>query len=138
MNQSKFVPIFMTQLTTFIKKLNDRFPEESDISNLYTIVDILKTTQTVFIIKNYHKYVYVYKDKINAKDENFMINDNYQHLVDDNEIAVDKNELSFKIDYFKHLFQKKIDNETKENIWSYLILLNRLIDKINETKEIIF
>lgn len=137
MNQSKFVPMFMTQLTTFIKKLSERFPEESDISNLHTIVDILKSTQTVFIIKNYYKYVYVYKEKINTKDENFMMNDNYEHLVND-ELAVDKNELSFKIDYFKHLFQKKIDNETKENIWSYLILLNKLIDKINETKEIIF
>lgn len=137
MSHSKFVPVFMTQLTTFIKKLSERFPEEVDISNLHTIVDMLKSTQTVFIIRNYHKYVYVYKEKINAKDENFMMNDNYEHLVND-ELNVDKGELSFKIDYFKHLFQKKIDNETKENIWSYLILLNKLIDKINETKEIIF
>jgi hypothetical protein len=132
---SRYVPIFNKQIEKFLDQLEDRFPRESDIGLLKTAISVSKKTHPELVVMNYYKYVYPYQDSINKEDENFFLDSKFALKIDE----MDSNEVQFKVQYFKKLFKSSdIDKKTKENIWLHLKLLNRLIDKIKESKEILF
>jgi hypothetical protein len=132
---SRYVPIFNKQIEKFLDQLEDRFPREKDIGLLKSGISVAKKTHPEHVVNNYYKHVYIYKESIEKEDENFFLDVKFVPKLDD----IDKNEVQFKVQHFKKLFKSDdMDVKTKENIWVHLKLLNRLIDRIIETREISF
>lgn len=132
---SKYVPLFNKQIEKFLDQLEDRFPREKDISLLKSGISVAKRTHPEHVVTSYYNLVYIYKESIEKEDENFFLDAKFVPKID----IEDQNEVQFKVQYFKKLFKSnEMDPKTKENIWVHLKLLNRLIDRIKETKEILF
>lgn len=133
---STYVSIFLRKLCEFVDKLEDRFPRESDIGYLNTAIKLAKKTHPEVIVQSYYEFVYPYRKQIDAKDEKFLLSNNYNDVVENVE---DQTNAYLKIDHFKKLFQSgDVDEPTKESIWAYLKLLNTILDKVVSTNEIKF
>lgn len=141
MASRKYIEMFLKQLDEFLDKLEARFPEEKDIQFLQTVVAIAQTSCPEEIIKQYHRYVFPYKKSIENRDENFLLSQQYSLLISDLEErdGVNTQHTCLKIDYFKNLFKsERVDKDTKNAIWEYLRVLNKIIEKIISTNELNF
>lgn len=136
MQQSRYVPMFCTKLTELLSKLEDRFPEEQDFGFLHTaIMWAVQGGQQETVVKEYHNYVYKYKDAINKKDENFFLENDYKSVIEG--LESDAKEGKLKVDHFRKMFtSKRVTDNDKKNAWTYLSLLNKLIDGIIKNKEV--
>lgn len=133
-NRSVYIPIFLRKVCEFVDKLEDRFPNESDIGYLKTAIDIAKKAHPELVVKSYIIYVYKYKEQIKLRDEEFLLTEKYNEVAS---TAENQTEAYLKIDHFKKLFKSEsMDEVTKKSIWAYLDLLNKIIIKIQESNEL--
>ena len=116
--------------------MEDRFPKENDISILKTTIDVGIKTNPTNVVKMYNKFISPYYEQIENEDENYFMNEKLVHLINN---STDMGETMNKIEYVKTLLaDNKIAHKDKKCIWTYLKLLNRLLEKIKDNKEIIF
>lgn len=138
MERSRFVPKFCEKLTELLSKLEDRFPEEKDFGFLYTALLLaLKAGKQERVVREYHKFVFQYRDAIDRRDIDFLMKNDYDSVI--GTLTQDSQYGRLKVDHFRKLFRSKnVTEQDKEVTWTYLKLLNKLMDGIIAAREIDF
>ena len=136
MSQYRYTKLFNKKLNEFLDNLEDRFPKEKDITVLKSAVEIASATRPEYVVQVYKNFVDPYRKQIENEDEEYFMTEDLGHIINNTDNA---SEAIKKIDYIKKLLaSKQVSKEDKDCIWVSLKLLNKLLDKIIETKEIQF
>lgn len=101
------------------------FPDDNDFKKYKKGAKLLDKFNPRKAIQVYKEYSSAFREKINIKDEDFFIKNDYsefQEVQEDNEIV------KF-IEKIKSCWLQ-LSNENKEKIWKYLQTLSILSDKI--------
>ena len=123
MDKTMYINSFNNQLKMFAKVLNNRFPNDADLKLFQTCTNTLIKCNASKCIELYIFYVYPYKDKIESKQEDFMMNTEFTK---ENDLHTEWN---FNVMvHLKNCWVYLDDNE-KQNIWKYLNILITLSEK---------
>jgi hypothetical protein len=121
---SSTIKAFNNQLQNFINVLSDRFPDLSDLKVASTGVSTLIKYNTKKPIELFVKYTYTYRELIMTKNETQLLNTDFMTVVDKEDIDYASKIITIMKDNWKQL-----TDDEKENIWKYLQVLMKLIDK---------
>lgn len=122
-NKNLYVNSFNNQLKMFVKVLNNRFQDDSDLKLFQTCVNTLVKCNAPKCIELFIFYVYPYKDKLISKDEEFILTNDFTK---DNDLY---SEWNFNVmNHLKNCW-KHLHNDEKENIWKYLQILMTISEK---------
>jgi len=123
---------FNTQLENLSKSLTERFPEDVDLKIAAKAVSTLKSVNPKKNIEFFRGYVYVYKSMIEEKNEDFFISSDLMDTVKNSSgalgIEVNTDEAYNIMDRLKAHWCS-LDMTEKENIWTYLQVLIKLVDR---------
>jgi hypothetical protein len=127
MADSKYFECFNTKLIEFLSDLSTSFPVMTDLKTMKSGLNLAinmdyKLPQRVF---NQHLNETL-ETMILNKDEAFLLENNYQHIVESHSIDVD-------IIYTLKNMWKSLNDSDKEAIWKYLQLLVLLNKKCQKT-----
>jgi len=136
MERSRYVPMFCSKLTELLSKLEDRFPEEEDFGLLHTaLLWAVQAGQQERVVKEYRTYVYQYRDAIDKQDEDALLKNDYNNVI--SELKADAQEGKLKVEHFRKMFlSERVTEKDKTVAWTYLKLLNKLMDGILQNNEI--
>jgi hypothetical protein len=117
-----YIECFNKKLQEFITELIECFPQMKELKMLRSGLQLAVTMEPYLPQKVFDEHLHdVYENSILDKDENFFLNEDYQHIVDTRGIDLDI------ISTIKNMW-KDLDTNNKEAIWKYLqvlVLLNR-------------
>ncbi len=130
--------MFCKKLTELLSKLEDRFPEEEDFGLLHTaLLWAMQGGQQERVVQEYYTYVFKYRDAIDNKDEDAVLNNDYNSVI--TELKADAQQGKLKVEHFRKMFQsERVTEKDKGVAWTYLKLLNKLMDGIIENNEVTF
>lgn len=126
---AKFLTKFVEDLEDIVDQLTTIFPKEEELKVLSLGIHHYKKKSPDYLAKEYFKYIYKYKDLIEKKDIQSIMN---LDLSNDLKDLGNSNEVCLRIDYFKKLLESNVSKETKNNFLGHLKKLNDyilLIDK---------
>lgn len=137
MERSVYVPKFCQYLKELLSKLEDRFPEEQDFGLLHTaLILALGAGQQEVVVKEYHMYVFKYREAIDKEDEDFLLKNDYNSVITD--LKADAQEGKLKVEHFRKMFlSERVTNKDKQIAWKYLKILNKLMDGIIQKGEVV-
>lgn len=128
-----YMKSFIKQLDDLVTKLCHQFPTEQDIKYLSTLISGLKLINPYELVSQYYIKIYKYREFIEKKDEKYFIDNSFEDDIDED---ADKKVAQMKIDYFRNLIiSGSVSKETKNVVWTYLNLLNKLIDRMIDNGE---
>lgn len=121
---------FNTQLTNFLDELVALCPEESDFKVFRNAISLLKKTNPRKVVELFDKYSANYKKYILEKDESFILNDDYNIIVNDINSSSENiwNTITKIRKYWTNLSETN-----KESIWKYFQILINLNDLIKNS-----
>lgn len=117
MNKQLIAKTFNTQLMAFIKQVCEMYPQNKDLKLLRTQLRLVITSSKSMAIDNYKIHVVdVYGKEIFSKNDKFFLN------------------LDLAGTPIAHLGQLKqiyvsATQNTKDNLWKYIMLLSKLAQK---------
>lgn len=127
-----FLGAFNTQLENFASSLTQRFPEDTDLKVAARAVSTLKSVNPKKNIEFFKAYVYCYKHIIEAKSDSFFLESDLLKEITANSsslgVSVDSGEANMIISRLRTHWVSLTDEE-KENIWKYLNVLIKLVEK---------
>lgn len=100
------------------------FPQDKDFKVYKKGLEMLVKYNPRKINTIYKEYIELYRDKINNKDEDFFLNNEFEEVkkYKEDEIFNIINKLK---NYWKHL-----DDNNKKKIWDWIDLLNKISDRL--------
>ena len=123
-----FLTAFNNIIFKFIDDLINTFPEESEFKVYKQTLVILKAANAKKMCILFKNYSYIYREKINGKDESFFINNDYSELKEASE-SFDNDSVSAIINKLK-VYWEELSNENKDKIWKYLNTMIQLSDLV--------
>ena len=127
MGESKYFECFNTKLTEFLSDLSTSFPEMNDLKTMKSGLSLAVTMDYKLPQRVFDQHLNeTLETMILDKDEAFLLESDYQHIVDSHGIDVDI------IHTLKSMWNS-LGNKDKEAIWKYLQLLVLLNKKCNKT-----
>ena len=112
-----YVKAFNTQIVKFIKELGVLHPENSDLKNLKNTIFLTTRATPKTVMQVYRAHIYnPYNKYISTQDDKFFLD------MDLSGTALND------LDYIKTIW-KDTSESNKENIWKYLLVLNKLTEK---------
>jgi len=133
-DQSKYMRMFNEQMLAMLNKIKVTYPEERDFVMLYDICETYTKINPVRVMRAFGKFANPYRTQIMNKDLEFFMNKKYEEDMDkDKEVNARKDEILFKIEYFKNVLVAKSSDTTREAIWKYMQVLIKLMDKYHGT-----
>ena len=113
---------FNNQLSCLNNDLIRVYPEDNDLKTLKKSFEFLKKSNPRKIVDLFKIYVLPYSEEIKNSDEQFFLNENYDHITHgtDNGFTI-----TSKI---KNLWPELSDNN-KQTIWKYFDILTQLCIK---------
>ena len=118
--------VFNTQIVNFANTLSERFPNDVELRMAKDAILLMKQANPRKNLELFRQYGYIYKEPILNKDENFIINTNFV-----SDLSIDNKEYAMGIMNKLKQYWGEIDDLEKSNIWSYLNVLIKLVDKID-------
>ena len=119
---------FNTQLINLLNNLCEMYPTDNDIHFSSTTIQFLKKSNPRQLYNTCDKYISMYTTEIKEKNEIFFMNNNYQEHYNDKSTE-EINHIEKIVGNLKK-YWKIMDDESKENIWKYLQVLQVLNNKI--------
>jgi hypothetical protein len=121
---SNTIKAFNNQLQNFVNVLSERFPNLSDLKIACTGLSTLMKFNTKKPIELFTKYTYKYREIVMTKNEVELLNTNFAN-------DVDKDDVDYTIKLIRIMKDNwiQLTGEEKDNIWKYLEVLMKLIDK---------
>lgn len=113
---------FNNQLCNLINNLSELYPNDTDISFTKTSIHLFKSSNPRKLQEIFNKYIYIYKEYIINKNEEFLLKTNFISINN-----LDGSEYANTIMTNLKKYWNEIDPESKENIWKYfkvLVILN--------------
>ena len=123
---------FNTQLINLLNNLCEMYPNDNDIHFSSTTIHFLKKSNPRQLHIICDKYISVYSKEIKEKNDSFFLNNNYREHYS-YKSSEDINHIEKIIDTLKK-YWKTMDDESKENIWKYMQVLQILNDKIKDQR----
>lgn len=120
---------FNTQVENFLTELTEMYPDDKDLAFGKTSVYLLKKTNPRHIHSLFYNYAYPYKEKVLRKDESFFLEKDESKYFYSEESR--KNYFSTILNLKK--YWKGMSTESKEQIWTYFLVLFKLSDKLIES-----
>ena len=117
------IKAFNKILLNFIKELENKYPEETDISIYKNSVILLDKTNPKLISNYYKIYVYIYKDYIDEKNESFFLNNDFNEETGGSEWCFVRGMRLKK-------YWKDLSDKSKDAVWEYFLTLNKLVENI--------
>jgi hypothetical protein len=124
-----FLTAFNNIIFKFIDDLISTFPEESEFKVYKQTLIILKAANAKKMCLLFKNYSYIYREKINGKDETFFINNDYTELKEASMKSFDDDSVSAIIEKLK-IYWVELSNENKDKIWKYLNTMIQLSDLV--------
>jgi hypothetical protein len=118
------VNAFNNQLQNFTSVLYERFPNESDLKLAKTGLSALCKINKKKPIEIFIQYTYQYREIVMNKDVTSLLNTDFTQNV-----ANDALDDTIKTISFIRKNWKLLNDEEKENMWKYLQVLMKLVDK---------
>jgi hypothetical protein len=110
---------FFQQLSTFLKELVAMYPDDSDFSLALTTIQLMKTTNPAFIMKQFYDSSKAFEDEILSKNEHFFLDHSFQEFRDDS--TFDFNILGKLKGYVQQM-----SPASKDAVWSFIQNLYKL------------
>lgn len=117
------IKAFNKILLNFIEELENKYPEETDISIYKNSVILLDKTNPKLIPNYYKIYVYIYKDYIDKKNESFFLNNDFNEETGGSEWCFVRGMRLKK-------YWKDLSDKSKDAVWEYFLTLNKLVENI--------
>jgi len=117
------IKAFNKTLLKFIEELEVKYPEETDISVYKNSILLLDKTNAKLVPYYYKIYVYIYKQYIDDKNENFFLDNDFKEQTGGSEWCFVR-AMRLK-NYWKDLSDK-----SKDVVWEYFSTLNKLVENI--------
>ena len=115
--KQKFAEGFNDWLVKLFRELVKMYPQNKDFKNAKNEITILsQSPQYEMIIQYYEEYVSPYRQYLRNRDEQFFL-----------EFDLASTKMEF-LNYLKDLW-KCADNETKETLWKYFQIFDKLSEK---------
>lgn len=116
--KGKYAEGFNTQLINLFKELIKMYPKNKDFNQIKNQIMILSQTAYEIPIQTFELHVSIYRNHIQNKNDKFFMEFNLQGTP-----------LS-ELDYLKNIW-KIADTNTKDAMWRYFIILDKLSEKYN-------
>ena len=113
---------FNNQLSCFCGDLIRVYPEDNDLKTFKKSLEFLKKNNPRKIVEIFKVYVLPYSDQIKNCDEQFFLNETYDHITEGSEAGFT---ITTKI---KNLWPELSENN-KKTIWKYFDILTQLCIK---------
>jgi hypothetical protein len=104
---------FFQQLSTFLKELSAMYPDDSDFPLAITTIQVMKTTNPAFVIKQFYESSKAFEDQILSKNEHFFLDHSFQEFRDDS--TFDFNILTKLKSYVQGM-----SPASKEAVWAFI------------------
>ena len=117
------IKAFNKTLINFINELENKYPHESDISTYKNSVIFLDKTNPKLVVDYYKQYVYIYKNYIDNKNEDFFLDNDFKEHTGGSEWCFVRG-MRLK-EYWKDLSDK-----SKDAVWEYFQVLNKLCSNV--------
>ncbi len=117
------IKAFNKTLLKFIEELELKYPQETDISVYKNSIILLDKTNPKLVPYYYKMYVYIYKDYIDQKNEQFFLDNNFEEHTGGSEWCLVRG-MRLK-NYWKDL-----SDTSKDVVWEYFTTLNKLVENI--------
>ena len=101
------------------------FPEEDDFKVFKRGLNVLIKFNPKKILNIYKQYLVLYRPKIEEKNEDFFLENDYDIVKKYNDKEI------FDIINKIKKYWKTLNNNNKDKIWEYLVLLVQISDKID-------
>jgi hypothetical protein len=126
---SATLKIFNTQLLNFSSAMSERFPTNRDLKVALTGLKTLNTMNPKKPMELFLTYTYKYRDLVMNKDEQKLINTNFNEELKNCKEFVENQENTNEVIETLRQHWSELTSEEKENIWKYLQVLMTLTDK---------
>lgn len=117
------IKAFNKTILKFIEELELKYSEDTDISVYKNSIILLDKTNAKLVPYYYKKYVYIYKEYIDNKNEQFFLDNDFQEETGGSEWCLVKG-MRLK-NYWKDL-----SDTSKDVVWEYFNTLNKLVENI--------
>ena len=117
------IKAFNKTLLKFIEELELKYPQETDISVYKNSIILLDKTNAKLVPYYYKIYVYIYKEYIDQKNEQFFLDNDFQEHTGGSEWCLVRG-MRLK-NYWKDL-----SDTSKDVVWEYFTTLNKLVENI--------
>jgi hypothetical protein len=122
---------YLTAFNNLVLKFNDDliyiFPEENDFKVYKRGICMLNSANAKKICILFKNYSIIYRTQIEIKDENFFLNNNYEHIITNDETGNGIESIINKLKFYWN----QLNDSNKEKIWDYLTSLLKLSDLID-------
>ena len=117
------IKAFNKTLLKFIEEFELKYPEETDITVYKNSIILLDKTNPKLVPYYYKIYVYIYKQYIDDKNEDFFLDNDFKEETGGSEWCLVRG-MRLK-NYWKDLSDK-----SKDVVWEYFSTLNKLVENI--------
>ena len=118
--------VFTTQLLNLMKTLNNRFPNDKDISLGITGVEQLKAVNQKKVVDMFVLYCYKFREEVMKKNDNFFLERDF--ITEDLGKDSDNSSGTQIMNNLKNHWSE-LDSSERDAIWKYLQVLMTLSDK---------
>ena len=118
--------LFVSQLSSLGKELNDMYPEDIDIKMAKNTIETMKIINPKKLFEIFSNFVLPYRDQILNRDDNFFLNLDYNNLL----TSSDNDGLATVMNLKK--YWSGMSPQTHDCMWQYFGVLVKLTEKVNE------
>lgn len=115
---------FNTNIINFLEDCILIFPNDNDFKVYKRGLEMLIKYNPRKINTIYKEYIEIYRDKIEEKNEQFFLENNYEEVKKYNEDEI------FNVINKLKTYWVNIDKNNKEKIWGWIDLLTKISDKL--------
>ncbi len=136
--RTKYYNMFNTTLENLIKDLIQTFPNDSDFK-------MFKVAFSVFKVANFKKPLDLYylsltdeyKQNIRDKNDEFFLDNDYSDVLSNREVIKNIPNDDFSTKLIKKLkkYWTDLNDENKEMVWKYFLVLLQISEHVKENKE---
>jgi hypothetical protein len=122
MSKKALIDAFFSQFNSFLTELSNAYPEDEEFPMFIETLNLAKFANPMLVI-NYVKQEIAdpYLDKIQARDESFFMNFDYQ-----------KKEVDLNIVEKLKGYMSTMTPESKKIVWDYIDIIVRLVVRITQ------
>jgi hypothetical protein len=118
MSRKVFLDAFYGQFSDFLEQLMKAFPEDDDFPAYKMGLNLLKRTNPILVPEQVNIHVTPFEEKINARDETFIVNYEFSEYSGDDALAMIIGKMRER--------WTVLSDHNKKVIWDYTVLLLNL------------
>lgn len=128
MDKNNVISVFNTQFTSFITDLISVYPDDKDLYKFKTSIRMLLLYDEEKVIVLFNDFIFSkYKDKIEKRDSDFFLKNNYEDLVEQNQY--ESPEITIQLINKIKSYWTDMSDANKGIVWNYFNIFSKLCEK---------